>query len=92
MVVAKLWGVPPPRSPTVRVGVNEHKDFFQVLIPAPSQKPLFTDTTSLKTVRTFSESRAGFRVKALSEGIFSRQGWTLIARALQVMPSLNLAW
>lgn len=53
----------------ISVCLNDHEDFFQVLFPAPSQKPLFVGKTSPER----EHREQGQVQEALSEGIFSRQ-------------------
>ena len=67
-------------------GVNDYKSFFQVLFPAPSQKPLLMGRTSPKAVRTFSENRAVGRKPG------QRTFFPGVARALYVVPHVSLAW
>lgn len=59
-----------PGSPSCQwvVGLNDYVGFFQVLLPAPSQKPLLMGRTSPKAVHTFSENRAGYRRPHLRAG------------------------
>lgn len=53
----------------ISICLNDHEDVFQVLFPAPSQKPFFVGKTSPERVHR----EQGQVQEALSEGIFSRQ-------------------